>query len=210
MGKRRILCFENCLMAITVQLCHVAITFQKGGKRGAKTTRLVGSSFPDSTSSCVEVAVWNHCHLPTLEGWWWEAQESLVPPLWWQWSCTAQLRSISSRAAAEVEGGPGSWPRCFPWTTRARLHRARVSAVLPRGAWWHHNPRVACSPTMEAGFSPTAFPISAPSSLSLHSPIFICSAEYLLFASLRVVMLKDWISYSKQSTPISQGRGGNR
>lgn len=37
MGKRRISCFENCLMATTVQLCHVVSTFQAEEERGAKS-----------------------------------------------------------------------------------------------------------------------------------------------------------------------------
>jgi len=51
MGRSRITYFENCLMAITVQLCHVASTFQKGGKQGQKQ--------PGWSTS-------NHCHLPYL------------------------------------------------------------------------------------------------------------------------------------------------
>lgn len=146
MGKRRIF-FENCLMAITVKLCHVASTFQTGGKRGAKKTQLVGSSFPASTPSRMEVVVWKCCHLPVPEGWWREAQESLVPSLWWQWSCMAQPRSIGSRAAVGAEGAHVAF-----------LHRARAASVLPRGAWWHHDALVARSPNVEAGFSPSAFP----------------------------------------------------
>lgn len=69
MGKRRMFYFENRLMAIAVKLCQVASTFQTGGKRGAKKTQLVGSSFPASTPSRMEVVVRKCCHLPVPEGW---------------------------------------------------------------------------------------------------------------------------------------------
>lgn len=72
-------------------------------KEGAKTTWLVGSLFLTSTPSWGEVTVWHHCRLPVLEEWWGEAQESLVPPAWWQWSCMAQ-------PCLEESCRRGGWP----------------------------------------------------------------------------------------------------
>lgn len=187
-------------MAITVQLYHTTSTFQRGEKRG--------SSFPHSTSS-MEVVVWNDCTSPSMR------TDNGKRRRAWSFPCGGN-GPVWHSCAASVYGQLQEWRVTWRLASvtlfaflglRTRACRDSVSSVLARGAWWHHD---HCSPTMETDFSPPVFPISALSSLSLHSPTSICSAEILLFANLSVVMLKGWISYTKQSAAIAQRRGENR
>lgn len=77
-------------MVITGQLCPVASSLQAAERR--EQNPLAARIFlPEQHTSCLGLTGGQGCHFPVPEEWQGEAQDSLVPLPWWQWSHMAHV-----------------------------------------------------------------------------------------------------------------------
>lgn len=147
-------------------------------------------------------------------------------PAAWRWWCEITVLPLAWGQVMGGTGKPGPFPVVAMVLCDTAVQHQFKSSCRSRGLHWCVAILLSldyiCVPAEpvfllfrqgvfgETVFPPSVFPVSVLSSLSLRSPTSICSAEILLFANLCVLMLKGWISYTKQSTAIAQRRGENR